>query len=1128
MSATSYNLEVNLNTGYKRLAFSFKTQKYTPGFRKYLRENQGQSISNTGVVTDIPLRSGDVYNPASGMIVKTKNFYKQQVNKKEPTQTINDKIVQIRAPEQKKIVNKFVSNLNELYNSPAGTSAIFPTKYLTPENIDVFLSKLKTNPPIVATIYRPNDVPLIVTLSERFIKRIKALLTDTFEDLAGAGANPTFSDGQAEQFFSEGGGVMKLQVLEPSTLQQGAFFKYTLKHEIPNVEKYGLFTSVLSTNYTDSCFINALVASGDVDEHAINSIKLSIQTRELPMKKIKQIAEQFNLYIVVRGLSTKSNRINTYGSDTGKRVELGLIDGHYFLNDITDVTPYAIKNFESVKHLPNWNHMYRAGKYDSKRCMKSLALLKLLTTDQDVKKEFLQPIEMTMDLFATQHFGKFDKIGALSVQDCDHMPAVDHDERAGKQEKKEQYYEITSRVFFDFETDTTGKKHTPYLVCYKCDDGSGGRFDGSGCALSMLDDLHARFAGKALIGEKTVNRRVLMIAHNIGYDFTFLHKHLKKVETIEPTCSSLINATGTYYRSGSNVGLDVVVQCSYAKISKPLSAFGKMFKLEQAKEVLPYSVYTKENLANKHLHVDVCVADLSKKDGDTFIANCEKWGCIKDEYVNIVEYSARYCEMDCIVLCNGYNRFQSLIWEVCDSLNIERLNLDHYLTAASIADELVIRCGCFDDCVQLGGVVRAFIQRCLVGGRTMMANNTGSQHTNCNMADFDAVSLYPSAMARLNGFLKGAPKLINTTNYDELCKSSDGFYVRAIVKSVGKYRDFPLLSYKNDDGIRMFSNDMVGQEVYLDDVAMADAIKFQHIDFEIIDGYMFNEGYNTGISSTIRTMFAARLKAKKAGNPVQEVIKLILNSAYGKCALKEIVDEVKYVPVKEFNKHIIRHYNWVKEAVLTACGGYYRVKQVKAVSEHFNRVHLAIQVLSMSKRIMNEVMCLGEDIGKKIYYQDTDSMHIMTEDVAPIVMAYKEVYGRELEGSKMGQFHTDFDLDAPSGGSCENIHSKESIFLGKKCYIDTLSGTDPATGKEVNNYHIRMKGVPTKSVLGECVRRGCSPVELYRILASGETVEFDLLRDAQNKPCVRFQKTKTVTYKTVKEFKRAVTFTAIC
>lgn len=35
----------------------------------------------------------------------------------------------------------------------------------------------------------------------------------------------------------------------------------------------------------------------------------------------------------------------------------------------------------------------------------------------------------------------------------------------------------------------------------------------------------------------------------------------------------------------------------------------------------------------------------------------------------------------------------------------------------------------------------------------------------------------------------------------------------------------------------------------------------------------------------------------------------------------------------------------------------------------------------MSKRVMNEVMCLAEDNGIDIKYQDTDSMHIETDEI---------------------------------------------------------------------------------------------------------------------------------------------------
>ena len=57
------------------------------------------------------------------------------------------------------------------------------------------------------------------------------------------------------------------------------------------------------------------------------------------------------------------------------------------------------------------------------------------------------------------------------------------------------------------------------------------------------------------------------------------------------------------------------------------------------------------------------------------------------------------------------------------------------------------------------------------------------------------------------------------------------------------------------------------------------------------------------------------------------------------------------------------------------------IKVRKQINNHFNFSLLGIQVLSMRKRIMNEVMCLAYDIGSHVYYQDTNSIHIECEDL---------------------------------------------------------------------------------------------------------------------------------------------------
>ena len=53
-----------------------------------------------------------------------------------------------------------------------------------------------------------------------------------------------------------------------------------------------------------------------------------------------------------------------------------------------------------------------------------------------------------------------------------------------------------------------------------------------------------------------------------------------------------------------------------------------------------------------------------------------------------------------------------------------------------------------------------FMQRCVFGGRVITANNEKNhspKSDNCSVDGFGAVSLYPSAMEWLSGFLRGKP-----------------------------------------------------------------------------------------------------------------------------------------------------------------------------------------------------------------------------------------------------------------------------------------------------------------------------------------------------------------------------------
>ena len=63
-------------------------------------------------------------------------------------------------------------------------------------------------------------------------------------------------------------------------------------------------------------------------------------------------------------------------------------------------------------------------------------------------------------------------------------------------------------------------------------------------------------------------------------------------------------------------------------------------------------------------------------------------------------------------------------------------------------------------------------------------------------------------------------KKIAKNDYNELCNIADGFYVRVKITGVGVHRSFPLLSYVNDEGIRIFSNDRLWERTQKEILSM--------------------------------------------------------------------------------------------------------------------------------------------------------------------------------------------------------------------------------------------------------------------------------------------------------------------
>jgi hypothetical protein len=645
------------------------------------------------------------------------------------------------------------------------------------------------------------------------------------------------------------------------------------------------------------------------------------------------------------------SKVRVINKDGVNEVKLGRIDEHYFIIKDMEITSYAIKNYEDVKGLKEWWKIYKMknGKYERSdtRFIDSFNVVKTLMSTEGA----LTKITKSDEVFKTIYHTKVEGFGNLNYDEAVNTKVNEYKDKYEMRTGNKYFHGKERRVFtFDFETTTEGERHIPYMCCLYNDDVNE-CFYGEKCGFDML----------IYLGENFEEYEIYLIAHNAGYDLRFLYDYFNQGSlNVIQRGKSLLQAKGNFSYNGSK--MPIIIQDSYAFIATRLSSFGKMFGLEQQKEIIPYGLYNKENVKKQFISKTDIIKYLKhqfktqnigvKKDDDynnkcneyvkQFYDNCSKWDC-GEETIDIIKYSKKYCEMDCIVLWNGYKKFKGWINEVCE------LDIGEYISLPSLANDYMLKEGVYDDVYMLSGVPREYIQKSMVGGRTMTARNK-KWRTKNEIADYDGVSLYPSSMDRLGdigGYIQGRPKVLENLTYDYL-KQQDAYFIKIRINEIGKKYDFPLMSKVTKEGIRDFNNDMIGEEIYVDKITLEDLIEFHKIKFDVIDGYYYNEGRNNTIKSVINHLFNTRLEMKKQKNQIQEVYKLLMNSAYGKTLLKPFDTEDKYINGKFLNNHLVKNYDKVKEIIELYGTQYtktYKVIHDKEINNHFNNAHIGVEVL---------------------------------------------------------------------------------------------------------------------------------------------------------------------------------------
>ena len=878
--------------------------------------------------------------------------------------------------------------------------------------------------------------------------------------------------------------------------------------------KYIQTIATFKHDFLSNCLIYALRMSGKIPEDKINGLKGIIIGQQVPNRLLKKVADILKIQIYFHKSYPKSDKLKElikYGnSHQPIIIHLALFKNHYFLYEdliVKQGKEYINKSKSKQIKIKSYPLLVK---------LMNHGVFKVITKNQKIRQYILD----------REILNQKEVILSKPKQGVDYRlydePMEIYNKKLKKKIKttkkaKGPTQEANQLVFADYESTTNGKIHKEFMISFTkpCDIKKLEKTDILTYNSQEHDDITQDFLD--FLPDKSQ-----VYFHNLGYDIAFLsaNKKIKMINIIKRgTITLAINAI---YKKKKLYFRD-----SYTLIPFKLSIFNKLFNLgDIKKEVFPYNAYNNKSIKHEKMLISYALNHIKEKDQAQFIENLKTTNSlainpksgVSTKKFKIMNYAKFYCERDVEVLRDGFIKFHEGIQEDF------KVDITKFLSISAVAERYVYQEGGYRNIYQLSGYIREFIQKAVFGGRVMINSNKkcyyrGHEDKSAWLNDYDAVSMYPTAMYESMGYVQGIPHILakyqieniqNTLENDFIKRSElpfSEYYLEISIDKVNRKLDFPLIAIRNKAGGLNYENSTT-QSYFCDRQTLEDLIEFQHIEFTIKRGVYFNDGYNDKIKEIIKHLFEERLKLKKLHNPLQLAYKLIMNSIYGKSMLKPILYNTKHIKANEYYNFISKNYKHIAE-IEPINESDYIIKINKSIHRHFNMVHLGVNILSKSKNQINKIFSLAQDKGIHIYYQDTDSMHIRMKDIKIVEKAFREKYNKEITGFNLGQFHVDFEMNNDT-----NPLSSNAIFLGKKFYIDDLKGD-----KGNQQYHIRSKGINSESITFKANELGINEFQLYEQLFNGHEIEFDLLA---TKPS--FQHNKDMSISSRKKFIRKISF----
>ena len=852
----------------------------------------------------------------------------------------------------------------------------------------------------------------------------------------------------------------------------------------------------------ECCLLFALAKCG-VEDAYIKHVAACLPGRgyHITMATLKLVAPLIRRRIVLhqwQGAGKRDKqRTKTIGPREFKdKVDLALLKGHLFVYEKTQCTRFALQHYEDVYTYADFHAIVlkvgtgvRRGKKD---CVSSLELVTTLLDKQLLVKN------------TTTHHPENNFCTDLSptLVDLEQQPFLlqkanlDTEQKLEDNRKKKPKLP-TKHVFADLESSTEGEYHGPILAGWSYED------DDQVYVTTGTDCVDRMFTK---IAKDLVDWTVVVWFHYAKYDVFSSLRHLVRSKLVH-----VLEKDNNLYSAIYKVaGKTIRVKDSFKILPFALSKFQEMFHLSQGKkDHIPYSYFTEETLDTPWVRWDQ--AEVNEHLVPPYKATDERqefWQFVRDNsgptsyqitetHVNLLEFYKWYLRYDVEILKSGLLLFREQIKQfTADFLEGESLDILDFLTIPSFADRVFSLKGCYEGVYEMNGNLRNFCQQSVSGGRAVVNRDfVKAPIVGHDVTDFDATSLYPSAIERLCeelGFPLGACKMIEDVKAP--LDRYDHYVVKILVKDITRYQQLPVVCCKIKDKKVYFNRgDTVPVPVVIGRQGLEDWITFAGIDYEVLEGVYWNQGFNKKGAQTIRELFQLRLHYKAQGNDLQLVVKLLLNSIYGKNIVKKQKYRTMVAPLTKY-QFLVKKYLPLIVKVETF-GGHCLVK-IAEYDSSYSRPQVGAAILEMSKRIMYEVCEVAQRLGVWLSYTDTDSLHLSREGLMQVVEEFQRVHARPLVGKNLGQFHCDFSL--PCGH--QEIYSDRTLHLAPKTYVDCLYCKICGARGE----HCRAKGIPSKVLVQRDVW------STYNRLAQDETVEFVLNPEGTVRFQARFSGVKTL------------------